>query len=197
MIHIFFLAAGNSTRFGSNKLLTEFRGKPLFLHGMTVLQSVAEENADCSLHIVSRYAPILDRAAAWDIHAIDSPQSERGISYSIRAGLESLRGVDAADYFLFVLADQPLLTKEGIQRMLQAARSGCTAATSCYERVPGSPTLFSAKLREQLLELEGDQGGRSVLKTCDDVVWVEMPCAAELFDVDRPEDLQKANVSRF
>ena len=33
-----YLAAGNSRRFGSNKLYADLNGKPMFLHGMEALE---------------------------------------------------------------------------------------------------------------------------------------------------------------
>ena len=35
-----YLAAGNSRRFGSNKLYADLNGKPMFLHGLEALEQV-------------------------------------------------------------------------------------------------------------------------------------------------------------
>ncbi len=42
-IRMIYLAAGNSRRFGSNKLLYKTGGKPLFAYGLDVLIKVLEE----------------------------------------------------------------------------------------------------------------------------------------------------------
>lgn len=62
--HILYLAAGSSSRFGSNKLLCPLEGKPLFRHGLDTLAALVQGRKDCDLTVVSRYAPILEAAAA-------------------------------------------------------------------------------------------------------------------------------------
>ena len=38
-----YLAAGNSVRFGSNKLLYPIQGKPMFTHGLSLLSTIVLE----------------------------------------------------------------------------------------------------------------------------------------------------------
>jgi CTP:molybdopterin cytidylyltransferase MocA len=54
----------------------------------------------------------------------------------------------------------------------------------------GSPNIFSCRYRDELMSLEGDKGGKRVIrKHEDDTVYIEVP-AEELYDVDTPEDLR-------
>ena len=75
MIHCIFLAAGSARRFGSNKLLAGFRGKPLYRHGLDALQSAAEEHGDCTLTVVSRYPDILNDARSRNMEAVYGAES--------------------------------------------------------------------------------------------------------------------------
>ncbi len=162
--HIIFLASGSSRRFGENKLLYPLEGRPLFLHGLQMLQGVVDSQQDCTLTVVSRYAPIRQASAALGIRAVDSPDSEKGVSYTIKAGIHALGDISPEDFLVFVVADQPYLTGASVQRLLRAAEEGAECACLCWADLPGNPTAFSAGLLPELLALSGDTGGRAVLK---------------------------------
>lgn len=165
MIHILYLAAGSARRFGSNKLLHSLECKPLFRHSLDWLAALVAQRQDCTLTVVSRYEEILTTAAAMGLSAVESPDSGKGISYTIRAGIGSLPPLSPADFLLFVVADQPWLRRETVERLLQGAKPGLWAATTAFGDRVGNPTLFSSPLVPALLALEGDQGGRSILKS--------------------------------
>ena len=125
-IRMIYLAAGNSRRFGSNKLLYKIDGKPLFSYGLDVLIKVLEEREDTSLTVVTNFAEVAAYAAAgrqricrereglsgkgslWQerISIVQSPYSHKGISHSIRAGLLG-PGKDAGASFDTEVTRQP------------------------------------------------------------------------------------------
>ncbi len=184
--HLIYLASGSSRRFGSNKLLYALKGKPMFCYGLEVLANVASRQEGCTLTVVSRYAEIRREAEAMGLRAIDSPDSEKGISHTIKAGLASLT-IAPEDYLLFQVADQPWLTEASLERLLALAEKGVECASLRYGTRPGNPTLFSAKLLPELLSLEGDTGGRAVLKR-HRCVFAEAEEERELEDVDTQKD---------
>ncbi len=185
--HILYLASGSSRRFGGNKLLEPLNGKPLYLWGLELLHGVAEGQPDLHLTVVSRYDAIRQTANAMGIPAVDSPDSEKGISHTIRAGLTALGQIDAEDFILFVVADQPYLTADSVNRLLALARGGVEGASLCYGDRPGNPTLFSARLLPELLALEGDTGGRAILRR-HNCIFVQANSLQELEDMDTRED---------
>ena len=131
--HIIYLAAGSGSRFGSNKLLCPLEGKPLFRHGLDTLAGLVQGRKDCDLTVVSRYGPVLEAAQAAGTRAVDSPDSARGLSFTIRAGLSALAPIPPEDFLLFVAADQPRLGSETAARLLEAARPGMLIAAACWE----------------------------------------------------------------
>ena len=190
MTHIIFLAAGSAVRFGSNKLMATLNGRPVCLHTLARLQELTANRRDCDMTVVTRYPAILAMARDVGARVVDSPLSEQGLSYTIRAGLEALEPLDPADYLLFVVADQPWLSLETLEQMLDAAQEGCLAATASWQGVPGSPTLFSARLLPELKALQGDEGGRKVLQAHPgEYRVIEVRDGQELRDVDVPQDL--------
>lgn len=102
MIHIIYMAAGNSRRFGSNKLFYELDGKPMYRHLLerlieikdryNKLKNAESNNPVIDITVVTRYREILDYCACIpDCHAVLSPDSEKGISYTIKAGIMAVQ----------------------------------------------------------------------------------------------------------
>ena len=191
MNHLILLAAGFSRRFGGNKLLAPFGGKPLFFWGLAALDEVRRTRGDCTLTVVSRCPEIREAAQALGAQAVDSPDSERGQAHSIRAGLQALGRVEERDFLLFLPADQPWITPQTISRLLDAAGPDTWTATAAFGERVGTPTLFSARLLPDLLALEGDRGGRKLMgRPGQPCLVVQADSARELEDVDYPEQLQ-------
>ena len=57
-LHIIYLAAGNSRRFGNNKLYHEIAGRPMFLYGLDILEQVLKETENTVLTVVTVYEEI-------------------------------------------------------------------------------------------------------------------------------------------
>lgn len=191
MVHILFLAAGSSSRFGENKLLALFRQKPLYQHGLSMLAELCARRQDCDLTVITQNEIIAASARAMGAAAVDSPRAQEGISRSVQAGVWAVQPIMPADYLMFVPADQPLLSVRTVEAMLYQAKKGCVAATACWHTTPGSPTLFCGRIAPGLMQLKGDKGGRSLLKSCPDkVVWVQVQNRWELQDADTPQMLK-------
>ncbi len=182
--HILYLASGSSRRFGSNKLLYPLEGKPMFLYGLETLQQAARGRDACTITVISRYPEIRQAAGERGIAAVDSPESAHGISHTIKAGLQALGPLSDDDFLVFAVADQPWLTVSTVRRLLDAARPGVMCASLCWQDRPGNPTLFSAALVPELMALEGDTGGRAVLKK-HPCLMIEADNIHELEDLDR------------
>lgn len=188
MIHILYLAAGQSRRYGSNKLLELRNGKPLYRYGLDAIRTAVRNRKDCTLTVVTCWQKITDDCTADRIRCIFCEDSHRGISYSIRAGIHSCEPLTSEDYLCFSVADQPALTPESIGRLLDTvSEQPLTACLSCGDQ-SGNPTLFSAILADELCALEGDRGGKAVMRRHPEN-HLDVPCCAEeLFDVDIRED---------
>lgn len=184
--HIFYLASGNSKRFGQegeNKLLYPINGKPMYLHGLSTLKKCLENRNDCTLTVVSQYEEIRLGARQMGIRAVDSPDSVRGVSYTIKTAIGSLEMIAEEDFLLFVVSDQPNLTKKSINKLLDCANLVAKNACLSWKGRLGNPVLFSAKYLSELLQLEGDQGGKAILKKYPYTL-LEAESEQELIDID-------------
>lgn len=86
------LAAGNSTRFGENKLLRPLDQKPVYRYMLELLYQKQKENKLKRLIIVSQYDEIFQdiKANFPGIETVVNPEPEKGISRSVRLGLMHL-----------------------------------------------------------------------------------------------------------
>ena len=239
MIHIIYMAAGNSRRFGSNKLFYELDGKPMYRHLLERLIKIKNrynnlENAEINkrldsdemdvdtvidtyigtdiglskkagkktknaesnnpaidITVVTRYREILDYCACIpDCHAVLSPDSEKGISYTIKAGIMAVqeqKKTGMQDYYMFAVADQPYLKSQSVIKLIDKVLENkgnmkSVFSLRCGDTV-GNPCVFHSSLIPQLLSLEGDKGGRSVAKKYD-CVYVDIADERELMDID-------------
>ena len=175
------LAAGQSRRFGAaDKLAQPYRGRPLALHVVDALKSV----------------PFMDRVAivsgtdldfgALGYRVIANPRPENGMSGSIKLGVEAAQSLGAAAV-LIALADMPRITPMHIFRLLdQAGRADSVVASSDGD-VTGPPALFAAGRFAELMQIEGDHGGRALIGEAKSVIAPK----SELIDIDTPEDLAR------
>ena len=195
MIHIIYMAAGNSRRFGSNKLFYELDGKPMYRHlldrlieikdrynnskntsankpldydemdvdtaidtyigtdiGLSKKAGKKTKNTESSsplidITVVTRYREILDYCSSIpDCHAVLSPDSEKGISYTIKAGIMAVQeqkktgmqtgqngvrqkkpgkssevthnSAETEEYYMFAVADQPYLKSQSVIKLI-------------------------------------------------------------------------------
>lgn len=122
---------------------------------------------------------------------VTADDAEQGMSYSIRAGIsEAMRYKPKAA--LVLLADQPLVTTEMIDRLVTCWRMEpeIDYAAYCKGEAPTPPILLTAAMFPSLLALRGDQGARKLLKE-PRVTGALLQAEQEirLTDVDTVEDL--------
>ena len=111
-----YMASGFASRFGENKLLFPFRGKPLYCHGLEHLTEAAEllaagDGSRPFLAVVSQYQEILDMAKKQGLCAVTNYESWKGITASLRLGT---RAAGERDAYLYFVADQPFTQAETI-----------------------------------------------------------------------------------
>ena len=202
MIHIIYMAAGNSRRFGSNKLFYELDGKSMYRHLLERLIEIKDrynklksDSPVIDITVVTRYREILDYCSSIpDCHAVLSPDSEKGISYTIKAGIMAVqeqKKTGMQDYYMFAVADQPYLKSQSVIKLIDKVLENkgnmrLVFSLRCGDAV-GNPCVFHSSLISQLLSLEGDKGGRSVAKKYD-CVYVDIADELELMDIDTLSD---------
>lgn len=155
------LAAGGSTRMATSasKVLLDWHGVPLIQH---VVRTALDGGLDPVIVVTGkdhqRISEILIDEA---VQVINNPAWQTGQSSSVRAGLQSLPdGIEAA---AFMLADQPFVTPlllVALQLRQQAVEVPIIIPVVGDKRC--NPVIFARQLFPDLLQLQGDAGGRQL-----------------------------------
>ncbi len=176
------MASGLGKRFGGNKLMAEFHGKPMILKALHASRSFSENRV-----VVTRHADVATLCQAHGVSVVLHDLPHR--SDTIRLGLEALGDVDAC---VFLPADQPLLRPETVDLLVSRWETNQQSIVRPFcADTPGSPVVFPAWAIPQLRNLPEGKGGGWVMKQhpeCVESVSISDPY--ELMDADTPEALE-------
>lgn len=179
------MAAGSSTRFGANKLLTPVQGRSMIRR---VLDAVPAERF-ARVTVVTRYPEILQLARDYGFDALENRRPELGASHTVALGTQHMCSCAAICY---LVADQPLLRRESIARLLDRwEREPDAIFRAACGTQQGNPCLFPRRFFPELMALTGDRGGSAVLRRHPASVRLVPVDARELYDCDTPQQLQQ------
>ena len=154
------MASGASRRFGENKLLYPFKGKELYKYLLDELIKLTKYQ----LIVVTSYKEIAKEIKATTVL---NKEWENGITSSIHLGIKAARQIEDSmeNIYVFFTADQPFLTAELIEDFIEQfiASSYGLGCLACEKQL-GNPGIFRQKYVEELLGLQGDTGGKSIIK---------------------------------
>ena len=183
------LAAGDSRRFNGNKLLHEFNGKPMY---QSIIEEV-EKLPDDLFHrkvAVTQYQEIMDCMMDRGYEVVENRESSLGISHSIHLALQALEN-EETDY-CFAVCDQPYVKAATIEGLVKGWQdSGKGIGCLCNMGALGNPAIFSRSYLKELLSLEGDVGGKRIIrKHIVDLYLHEVADGLELVDIDVRKNTQ-------
>lgn len=189
------LAAGNSRRFGENKLLYEIGKKPMYRHILDHLIELFQMNQLETLVFVTQYDTILAYLKENHpyVNAIKNERQDLGISHSIALGMEELKRRNPSSMAcLFTVADQPYLKRGSLETLLKEWEKSPKGILACANgQRMGNPVIFSNHYYEELSNLFGDVGGKQVIKRHREDVSLFQIKEKELIDIDVKEVLDE------
>lgn len=184
------MASGISSRFGSNKLLTHLKGKPMISYVCDTINEM----------------PFLKKIVVTRSEEVEMFCKEKGFntllhkepwrSDTIRLGLENLlshTGNQLRGCF-FLQADQPYLSKKTLETMaISFSQSPFGIYRLSYEEQMSSPVLFADTYFKELLSLSNGESGSTITrKYPEQVHGVPALYEYELWDIDTKEDFHRA-----
>lgn len=190
------LAAGAGSRFGGDKLLADFQGRPLL-----------EAALDCArrapiarlILVTPPSGQIREAAERYVRRQSDGPRLEivcahdhtEGMGASLRTGVQALsQGLAGAFVFL---GDMPLVPPTILPLLAQAVSGGARAACPVHQGRRGHPVVFEADLFPLLARSSGDAGARALLAELgSDLAMVACDHQGVLIDIDTHADLTAA-----
>jgi molybdenum cofactor cytidylyltransferase len=192
------LAAGRSSRMGEGhyKLLLPLGDRPVLAHVLAAAQ--ASHARPIVLVIGHQAEQVRTQATPYitrpDLTIVENSAYLQGMSTSLHVGIQALINHDnttpqvghAIDSVIVLAGDQPLLTSSIIDTLITTREtSGKSIVVSHYNGKRGNPTLFAANLFPELLNIQGDQGGRSILNAHrQDIAIAEHGDPTASYDVD-------------
>jgi len=189
MISGILLGAGESKRMGVNKLLLPWRRKTVLEHCFETLHQSKVKEVVIVLNI--RNKEIVNLFQGLKVKIIVNPYSKRGMSTSIRKGLEAIH--PRCDGILIALGDQPFLKTRTINALIRAFDQGKEGIIiPSFQGRHGHPVIFHRRYRRELLNLKGDVGGRSIIERHPgDIRVVPIKSVGVVKDIDTWQDYRR------
>jgi molybdenum cofactor cytidylyltransferase len=180
------LAAGKSSRMGSNKLLLKVGDRTVIEHILLSLKPM-------ETIVVTGHRPedIIDITKSLGVETVHNPDYEQGMTTSFQAGLRALE--PEVEAVFMVLSDTFGFTKELLEWMADAMEddSEPLIVSPVYQWKKGHPVLFRRPLFEEFLGLEAGETMRDVVNRHNDRhKYVESDIWCRI-DLDTPEDYER------
>ncbi len=187
-ISVVILAAGQAHRFGAHKILQRLPNNLSIIRQIVhiVLGAgfqkpiIVTKEPDNMLH-----QELSDLDCVW----ISNPDAHLGMSTSLQKGIQNIP--EDADAAMVVLADQPFITVELLQKLTTEYNS--TRLQIVYPLVHGkrsNPVILDRTVFSAVMELRGDVGARA-LPPGFSVTIIDWPDKRLPLDVDTPADYER------
>jgi len=193
-IGVVIMAAGESGRLGRVKQLLPFRGKPLLQH---TVDAVGALNIPASAIVLGAHAEaILSNIDFNGFDTVINEDWESGMAGSMQMGLKHL----LADHphlkgVLLLVADQPFISTDLLEQMMDAFHQGNDLVACRYNDVVGVPALIGQRYFSELQQTKGDKGARQLLHShAEEIYTIDFPEGA--IDIDTWADYEQWQKSR-
>lgn len=178
------MASGFSKRMGEDKLLME-------IDGVKMVERVIRSCKGSSLNeliLVYRKEEVRKIGEKYSIKTIYNPNATLGQSESMKLGIKAIKDCQA---YMFLMGDQPFITGKLIDRLIEEYKNDkSTIIVPYYNGRNGTPVIFPSRFKDDLLQVEGDRGGRDIIrKNMSSVKKVIIYDGKLGLDVDRKEDI--------
>lgn len=190
-VGIIILAAGESSRLGQAKQLLKHRESGSLIRHTCQL-AIDSGLRPVVLVVGARKELILEEVKDLAIHTVENGMWERGISGSIKTGINHMLELDPSIGAVIILVcDQPFLSTEIIKNLVSVyTASAKSIIASSYNGVWGTPALFDRTYFSAIRELEGDKGAAKLFYQFPDQVDVVNFKEGEI-DIDTKEDYER------
>ena len=182
------LAAGRSSRMGSNKLLEPVDGTPMVVR---TAQRLLSSQARPVIAVLGNEADKVEAALGkLPLQRVRNPAFAEGLSTSLKAGLAALP--DEIDGVIICLGDMPLITGRDINKLIAAFNplEGRAIIVPMRQGKRGNPVLWAKRFLPEMAELAGDVGAKHLIGEHAELVCeVEMDSDGVLVDIDTPDAL--------
>jgi molybdenum cofactor cytidylyltransferase len=194
-----YLAAGNSSRLGVNKLALQLGTSTI---GNTGLQRALKADLE-HIIVVSREGDSLEWIDSSQFQtstcnrwtALTCQDAEKGQAHSLQCGLHAAMNMNPKG-IMILLADQPLLPVSIINdlvlqyELVQQENENNRFVAASFQGIPRPPIIFTPTAVPELLKLKGDEGARQLfrMKKPLEGLLIAYENGWAFFDVDTKEE---------
>jgi len=159
MISAILLAAGSGSRFGGGKMLAHLPdGTPI---GVASWRNLASAVSRRIVVVRAGDNALKHMFESENADIVECSDAHLGMSRSLIAGLCA---TSEAEGWVVALGDMPYILPRSITAVSDAIASKALIVLPTYHGSRGHPVGLSARLREELLSVQGDEGAREVVK---------------------------------
>jgi len=189
MICAIVLAAGCSSRMGTQKLLLPFGQGTVISH--IVNQLLKSKVTKTYVVVGHKSEQIIEELSDKPITIVHNPEYKSGMLSSVRAGIRDLP--QECDAVLIALGDQPSITTNLIDEIIRYfSVTDKKIIVPKYNDKRGHPILFSNIFKNEILTNFDDVGLRGILRAHDnDVYEMNVTDCSVISDMDYPQDYQQ------
>ena len=179
------LAAGQGTRFGSNKLLQPMAdGTPMAVASACSLHTVL---AHCIAVVNDVQGSVARLLAEAGLQVIVNPHAPDGMGTSIACGVAASPN---AGGWVIALADMPGVPARVIQSVADGLACGADIIAPVYRGQRGHPVGFAPCHAPALRALHGDRGARDIIAAHRDTLeLIDTQDSGVIVDIDTPASL--------
>ena len=189
MICTMILAAGESRRMGTPKLLLPFGEKTVI---ETLVDEVLRSKSDKTVVVLGAEKEKIERILSnRPVKKVVNTRYQEGMLSSIQAGFEALP--DEVEAVLVCLGDQLLIPFFVLDKLIEAYKDTKKGIiVPVYKKSRGHPILIDMKYKLEVKCISPNIGLRALVHNHpQDVLEVEVNTARILKDMDKPEDYMK------
>jgi molybdenum cofactor cytidylyltransferase len=183
------LAAGTSSRMGEAKQLLHVGERTLL---QKVIENVRGAGIDEIVLVLGHAAETIEESVGSErVKIVVNRDYREGMGTSLRTGVVAMS--PETDAALIVLADQPFVRPETVQRIAEEYRkSDAQIVIPMYNGFRGNPVLLDRSVFREVTELKGDIGCRAIFGShAEGIVKVAVEDIGILLDIDDREDFER------
>ncbi|MBU1056480.1 MAG: molybdenum cofactor cytidylyltransferase [Proteobacteria bacterium] len=159
MVSGIILASGFSKRMKKEKLLLPLSGIPMVEY---IIRAAKASHLD-EVILIYRNTGIKDIGIKYLDKIVYNDHADQGQSAAVKLGVSASH--KETDAYMFLVGDQPFLRETIINILIDNfKKTPSNIVVPVYNGKKGSPVIFPARYKQELLALSGDTGGRIIIE---------------------------------
>ena len=190
MIKAILLAAGQSKRLkGENKLIKNFKNKPLINHS---LDALIKSKIDKIIIVLGYQSKDIKQKIKKNkkICFVNNKNYKKGMSSSIKCGLKKINNKDKG--FIITQSDMPYIKSTDINKIYNSIiKRQKLGHAPVFQNILGNPIGFDISLKKKFNAISGKFGAKFMVQRLKDATnYIKISSKKSFKDIDRKSDFR-------